>query len=209
MGTYIIGLIAEEKTGKTSVLNNVWDLLPCYNSVDKKEYYKLPHEIVGHVELYSNNAKAIHREFKVGINSLGDSVDDIRRGLVDLLYSGCDIIICAARTTDDLLEAIQTLTSTVISSRMTKNASTRGVTKNKALDDNFLPKAQSMIQNYELIITSHLQKYIEPSCRLAISKKLHPASNTSPIKVEEFVGNVNLTRLSAQHIVDLVERLIN
>lgn len=209
MGAYIIGLIAEDKTGKTSVLNNVWDLLPCYNSVDKKEYYKLSHEIVGHVELYSNNAKAIHREFKVGINSFGDSVDDIRRGLVELLYSGCDIIICAARKTDDLLEAIHTLTSTVITSRMTKNASTRGVSKYNALDDNFLPMAQSLILNYELIVTSHLQKYIEPTCRRAISKKLYPASDMTPLKVEEIVGNVNLTRLSAQHIVDLVERLIN
>ena len=66
-----------------------------------------------------------------------------------------------------------------------------------------------MIQDYELIVTSHYQKYIEPDNRKAIKSVIHPGSGTTSSKVEVFVDNVNLTRLSAQHIVDLVERLIN
>lgn len=197
---YIIAVVAEDKSGKTSVLNNLWDLLPSYHSNDKIIITHKSHEIIGYCSSFADDRKAIQRDNIIGINSLGDNIEEIRRGFVELLYAAdCSIIVCTAHTINDLLEARDTLCATTITDQMKK----RGIT------GIFLPKAQSKINEFDILVTRHIQNYYDPKLRKSIKTKFNDPTNKKPIKIEEFVENVNITRLSAFHILDLVERLIN
>lgn len=194
MCKYIIAVVADEKTGKTTVINNVWDLLPCYDCVQKHIDYNLHHEIVGYVRSYDNFKKGVFRNLQVGVNSIGDNVPEIRQGLVDMLFDGSDILVCACHKVDDLIEAMNSLTSTVLLKRMA----------DRGIKTSFLPIAQSTIKDYKIICCSHFQKYIEPSLRKPIR---HSTSATRAATME--VEGINLSRLSAQSIVNLIDQIIN
>lgn len=94
MPKYIIAVCAPRNTGKTSVINNVWDLLPCYEEVKVKEKHvlHLPHaplsnpEILGYDKLITPANKPIKRDYTIGVNSRGDDLANILGGLVVLSY---------------------------------------------------------------------------------------------------------------------------
>lgn len=190
MDKILIVVVGEEKTGKTTFFNNLWDLLPTY--VKKINYYNLPHEIRGCVEAYEESKKGIKRPLRICVNSIGDTIDEIRIGLVDMLFDKPDIMVCACHTIKDMIKSINSLSDT----KPSKNMAERDITKA------FLEKAQSMIGEYKLVTFSPLTKYIPPIDRKAISK-----CTVKELYENMRVNDINISRLSAKCIVEFIETL--
>ncbi len=170
-GKYVIAVIGERKTGKTCVINNVWDLLPCYESSDKVDLstHKTPYEIWGYVEP-STSCKLIERSYRIGVASLGDTVEEIEKRVEPLMnVYKCGIIVCACHLpgSDNTFQKI------------------------KDLSNKF---------KYKLITYSHFCNY--GADRSSLRKKFSSKSSALII-----TGSVNLTRLSAMSIVNLIEQL--
>lgn len=196
---YIIVVTGKSNTGKTTMFNQLWDLLPSFYTAEKVIYYSTDFNITGHVEPKIIDSHPVNRLWRTGIHSSGDLQEDIQQGLVDLIHSDCDVVVVASRSENMFINAINTILSTKIISRMVK----RGVTKSDCI------KAQQTIFDSlgniipSIIFCSHFQKYYKD--KITLSNLM--AMTSPPHPVNPIVGGVDLNRVFAQHLVDLIERL--
>ncbi|MCH5242531.1 MAG: hypothetical protein J1F67_08930 [Muribaculaceae bacterium] len=216
MGKYIIALIAPNETGKTTVINNVWDLLPCFYPEEKvilndRKY----HEIVGYVDGFKNIANdhhPIHRPYRVGVNSLGDTVNQIKEGLAVLIHHKCNIIICSARAElpkdgrndweSMLKDAISGISNTDLHENhldLINEISPDGIKKED------LEYIAEEVKNYEIITCGHFRDF-----KLRGKPLKHTNEDPEPgiIRIPDNKG-LNVDRISAQNIVNLIERIQN
>lgn len=213
MGKYIIALIAPNETGKTTVLNNIWDFLPCF--YPKEKVFLNPrkyHEIIGYVESFENKEMDHHpieRKRKIGVNSLGDTVEQIKEGLAVLIFHDCDVIIIAVRAElknggDDweymLKEAIANIENTKLNKNhldLINEGTSRGIKEED------LPKIADKIKGYNVIACSHYRDFFSEPKAL---KNTYDDPEPGIIRIPGKDG-LNIDRLYARQIIDLVEQL--
>ena len=183
MGKYIIVITGKPDTGKTTVINNVWDLLPSFDGSGKRILSSSgSHEIVGICEPDPTQKCRILRDKKIGVNSIGDNSYEIQRGIIQLMLLDCDIIVCASRTPDLFNKAISNLPSMTINSLL----SSWGVTPS------ILASIQQVIlTNFDVLFYGNISVNIFGT---------YPSSS-APLPF-------NHHRLSAQYIVNIIENLI-
>lgn len=213
MGKFIIALIGPNETGKTTVLNNVWDLLPCFYPKEKiilnsRKY----HEIIGYVDAFKkpgSHHHPIERKIRVGINSLGDTLNQIKEGLAVLIHHECDIIVIAARAElnegkDDweymLKEAINNITNVKLHEN---HLDLINKSKDIGIKEHDLQEIAEKIQDYYVISCGHFRDFFRERKAL---KNTYDDPEPGIIRVPQ-KGGLNLDRLSAINIVDLIERL--
>lgn len=99
---FVIAVASEKCSGKTTTINYVWDLLPCYSSSEKVNLNeKLRHEVWGYIKP-SEESKMIDRNYKVGVASRGDTPGEIIESVEPLMKKyNCDIIVCACHNPKD------------------------------------------------------------------------------------------------------------
>lgn len=210
MGKYIIVDSYLPNTGKTKVMNELWDLLPSYlppaiNS-GKEIFSSLSsNEIIGtDTPDFPKKMHYIGRRAKIGINSIGDSIIHIVGGLIFLLKKECDIIVCTCHTEAALRKAIINFDTTFgrkpndrdekFWRKMFINHLGKDVT-----DQEIKELKDDVLSQYTIITTSHF-------CVVDPYQPHKPNSIKLPISV----GSCNnLNRLSAFHILDLIERLVS
>ena len=196
MGKYIIAICAPQNSGKTSTINNVWDILPSYYSGSRNNEkhiidWSFKYEILGYVDSHTPDTKPIIRNWKTGVNSLGDNVNQVKVGLALLSDLDCDIIVCAARKTKWIREAIDNINSTTFEKVFKQNE--------YAFAKIDLKEIEAKLAAYTVIFTT---PYIYEGSNPIALKHVAPPFE-SPIKL----GGVNLDRVMAQNIVNLIERL--
>lgn len=191
MDKIIILIVGEEKTGKTTVINHVWDLLPTFSKKRQLLNHKIQ-EILGVVDSCSKTRRGIDRPLKIGVSSWGDTPELIQMGIIYLVNENCDITICASHTIEQFLEAIHTLSEYPIDEDM----------KKKGISEEMLPDIQNKIENYRIVTFSPFTNYIESSKRKAI-----PSCSKKELYNNSHVEDINISRLSAATIVTLVDNL--
>lgn len=200
MGKYIIAVCAPEETGKTTLVNNVWDMLPAFNSDEKIILNnRKPYEIIGIVNPPSSGMHPVVRDKKIGVNSLGDKPYQISEGLAVLAHHECDIIVCTARSENDLEEAIDNIATTEFSCNLDKIFEGTPL----SLKNADIEAIAAKVKEYEVIVCC--QFYAMNITRMPLKQRYkQPAPDSNPM-IE--IGNVNLSRVSAQNIIDLIDRL--
>lgn len=183
MGKYFIVVTGKPDTGKTTVINNVWDMLPSFNGSGKHILSSLSsREIVGICEPDVTPKCGILRNKKIGVNSVGDNSYEIQRGIIQLMLQECDIIVCASRTPDLFNKAIKNLPSMTINSLLSSWSVTPSVLANIH---------HEIITNFDVLFYGNISVNIFGT---------YPSSIT-PLPF-------NHHRLSAQYIVNIIENLI-
>ena len=175
---FIIVDIGAGNSGKSTTLNNVWDLLPCYDPNEKIILNGVDRNgILGYVIPFSSKNLTVDRRYVIGLNANGDSVHEIFEGMDELVKHDCDIIICCARSMGSFDEALKLLLDKY----------------NVETHKKEIPK---------IVRFSHFAKW--PYEKDGIRTKRN-RSELSCIKI----GNANITRISAQSVINLIEQLIN
>lgn len=224
MGKYIIAVLSPKETGKTTVVNNVWDLLPCFDPEEKVILNERKHhEIIGFVDPFGmksggkDNSRIeshpIYRPYRIGVNSLGDTIDQVKEGLAVLIHHDCDIIVCAVRTEikekygNDfeymLREALTNIQTTKLHSnhldfRYENDRLPRGITEED------LPEIASKISEYTVITCGHFRLF--DFDHMSLTKSKGEDKKPEIVRLNGCEG-LNLDRISAQYIVDFIERL--
>ena len=215
-GKFIICLEAPSNTGKTTTLNYVWELLPAFAGEQKIELNPhKEHEIIGFIERanYLRHPMDEKRNRKIGVNSLGDTVNQVREGLAVLIHNKCDIIVCASRLQVDpsgkygkdieymLKEAINTIRDTKLHENrldyIFENSS-------KGIKEEDLGKIENEIKQYDVITCSQFSDFLRERICL---KERHKQGIPSAIKLPDKDNGVNLCLLSAHNILNLIECL--
>lgn len=203
MPKYIIALCDPATTGKTTVINHVWDMLPSFNPTEKQILNpEKDFEIIGIVNSPEVKQHPLRRDVKIGVNSLGDTPDQVSEGLAVLVHNNCDVIVCAARSEEMLQEGIDGLPTAKFNCFLDKVFEDDPRSLKHADRNSIKRKIQD---EYEVIICGHF--YLKNIKRVSLTERkiMLPPFNNPMISA----GNVNLSRLSAQNIVDLIERLMN
>ncbi len=92
----MIAVAAPEKTGKTTTVAKVWEMLP---GRKKKMRPRLVFERFGIVETKDGG--------KIGIASRGDTPDEIREWVGELIATDeCDVILCTCHTDDPTYDTV-------------------------------------------------------------------------------------------------------
>lgn len=181
MAKYIIVLTGKPDTGKTTVLNNVWDMLPSFDGSGKDiSSSSVKNEIVGVCNPDLTPMCGVIRNKKIGVNSIGDNSYEIQKGLTELMLKDCDIIVCASRTPFLFNKAVNNLHIMSINPTL----AALGVT----------PSLLASIQ-HRILTSFDILFYGNISVNI-----FGTYPTTAPLPF-------NHHRLSAQYIVNLIERL--
>lgn len=191
MNKILLLVVGEEKTGKTTVLNHVWDLLPSSSRKRSLLGHKIQ-EVLGVVEPYCKHRRGIERPLKIGVSSWGDTPELIQMGIIYLANEGCDFIICASHTIEQFLNSIHSLSDYPANEDM----------KKKGISEERLPIIQEEIKKYQIVTFSPFTNYMEPSKRKAI-----PSCSKKELFENSHIADANISRLSAEAIITLVDRL--
>lgn len=151
---YIIVLIGKQNSGKTTVMNHVWDLLTSYTSTDakKKLNTNLRKEILGVVSPDIPSSKPIHRDKTVGVNSIGDDAQQVASGLIRLINEESDVIVCTARTVRMYNNAIRMIKRIPLDPKL----SALGITPSQQT------KAIAGLTDYEVLFYGNLYRVSGP-----------------------------------------------
>ena len=191
MDKIIILVVGEEKTGKTTVLNHVWDLLPSFSGkrilLDRKIQ-----EILGVVDPCCKQRRGINRPLKIGVSSWGDTEELIQTGIIYLANEQCDVMICAAHTVNQFLNALANLKDYSVDEDM----------KKEGISEDTLPHLKNELGKYRIVTFSPFTNYIEYGERKSI-----PSCTSQELYDNSHLEDINISRLSAETIVNLVDKL--
>ena len=182
MGKYIMALMGTSNIGKSCVLKKLWDFLPgkVENIFNKRAIYN----ITG----IKNTKLTKIGMCTIGDVSDGDDLDSIQGGLALMVKKNCDIIVCACHTRKQFFNAINNLSSTTINKRL-EDSGINGIKDLKSIEE-------IIKKEYKIIGCGHF-------CDWNITPQ--PISQTK--KTYAKVGGVDLTELSAQNILNLMNSL--
>ena len=153
--------------------------------------WSFKYEILGYINPHIPDAKPIIRDWKTGVNSLGDNINQVKVGLSILGNLNCDVIVCASRAFNWINRAIDGILSTDF-----KKVFKHDEYPYHKID---LQKVKNLLESYEIIYTT---PFIIESVTPISLKHIAPPF-TSPV----LLNGTNIDRTMAQNIVDLIERL--
>lgn len=207
---FIIAVHAPQNHGKTSVINEFWDILCTYpGSIPTRIHLprspRTSAEVLGYTQ-FTSYCGGHPQVTRIGVNSRGDDMASIVGGLLTLLIYDCDIIVCACRNEWKLIEAINSFLP--VSSHLPAgwvsviSAANGGVMLNPAQITNFQSKILS--NGCEFILYSHFCDIPDKTKYMGGRRSLTGGPTPRILRGT----SIDLNKVSAQNIDDLVKELL-